>query len=138
MGIEATRHEPAAVTNENEERGDRSRFTCPECSGTLWELEDGGIVKLRCRVGHSYTEETYVSELAHSLEAALWTAATALEEKADFCDRLARRLGDAGQEISARRYRDQGENARQQSERVRSALADLLAPPPLEEERAAS
>lgn len=70
------------------------------------------------------------------LEAALWTAATALEEKADFSRRLSLRFRDGGQELSAQRYREQSENAVAQFALVRQALAELVAPPAAEEQRA--
>ena len=33
--------------------GTPTAFSCPECSGTLWELEDGQLLRYRCRVGHA-------------------------------------------------------------------------------------
>ena len=129
--------EPQEITSLNEAAGKRSRFTCPECSGLLWEIREGELVKLRCRVGHAYTEQGFLAEHGKTLEAALWTAATALEEKADFCRRVASRFEAGGQEITARRYRDQADNALAQGELVRRAIENLLAPP-LDEEQAAS
>jgi two-component system chemotaxis response regulator CheB len=139
MDADVTQESPDEITAENEAEGTVSRFTCPECNGTLWELDDGGRVKLRCRVGHSFTEESYLVEHAHMLEAALWTALTALEEKADFCRRLAERLAHGGHEISAQRYREQSANAVDQTGLVRRALTNLLgAVPPVEESRGTS
>ena len=34
--------------------GPASGFTCPECSGALWELREGELVR-HCRVGHTYS-----------------------------------------------------------------------------------
>src|SRR3712207_2271362 len=90
-----------ALSDVNRAEGDVTAYTCPECAGTLWEIQEGEIVKLRCRVGHAYTENGYEDEKGRSLEAALWTATTALVEKGDFSRRLARRLRAAGQERSA-------------------------------------
>jgi hypothetical protein len=38
-----------------ESHGKPSVFACPECRGVLWELEEGRLVRYRCRVGHGYT-----------------------------------------------------------------------------------
>lgn len=35
--------------------GKPSRFSCPECHGTLWELEDGPLLRFRCPVGHAFS-----------------------------------------------------------------------------------
>src|SRR5581483_6405188 len=33
--------------------GKRFVFTCPECNGALWEIEEGGGLRYSCHVGHS-------------------------------------------------------------------------------------
>jgi two-component system chemotaxis response regulator CheB len=37
--------------------GRRSVLTCPDCGGTMWEVEDANLVRYRCHVGHAYTSE---------------------------------------------------------------------------------
>ncbi len=64
-------------------------FTCPECQGTLWEMRDGELLRFRCRVGHAYSSESLFAGQSESVEAALWTALRALEEKATLSQRLA-------------------------------------------------
>jgi two-component system chemotaxis response regulator CheB len=73
-----------------EMRGRPSRFTCPDCGGSLWESADEGETKFRCRVGHSWTAVGLLDQQAETLEQALWTALRALAERAD----LARRMRD--------------------------------------------
>ena len=136
MHADPTQLPPEAVTQANRASGEVTPFTCPECGGTLWEIQEGDVVKLRCRVGHSYTEDSYSHEKAVSLEAALWTACTALVEKADFSRRLARRLRNHGHELSAERYEREAANAEEQSELVRQAVLRYEAPVETEEAQA--
>src|SRR5262249_46273686 len=72
-----------------EELGPPSSFTCPECSGTLYELTNGGRLRFRCRVGHAFSEDAMVEAQGDSAERALWTALRALEERAALMVRLA-------------------------------------------------
>ncbi len=68
-----------------------SVFTCPECSGTLWESEESNILRFRCRVGHVYTQESMLAAQVDSVDRALWTALRALEERAALSRKLAER-----------------------------------------------
>jgi two-component system chemotaxis response regulator CheB len=77
--------------------GRPSRYTCPDCGGSLWETVEGEA-KFRCRVGHSWTSLGLLERQSGTLEQALWTALRALAERAD----LARRLRD---DAERRRHR---------------------------------
>ena len=37
-----------------------SGFSCPDCGGRLWEIQDGGLLRFRCRVGHMYSADSLV------------------------------------------------------------------------------
>ena len=123
--VEPNNPQPELSRPGNPSRGEVvSGYTCPECNGTLWEVQEGNFVKLRCRVGHSYTEATYVAAKAEALESALWTALQTLQEKADFAHRLAERFRP-NQPLAARRYEEQQANLLEQAAHVRRALDDL-------------
>lgn len=57
-----------------------SGFTCPLCSGGLWELDEHGRAVYRCRTGHEFTVETLAAEQSEHVETALWSALRALED----------------------------------------------------------
>jgi two-component system, chemotaxis family, protein-glutamate methylesterase/glutaminase len=71
-----------------EMRGRPSRFTCPDCGGSLWESVDEGRAKFRCRVGHSWTAAGLLDQQAVTLEQALWTGLRALAERADLARKM--------------------------------------------------
>ncbi len=83
--------EPPIVLHETDRPGKISIFTCPECHGTLWEADEQGIVRFRCRVGHVYSAESMLAAQTDSVDRALWTALRSLEERAALTHRLAER-----------------------------------------------
>jgi len=72
--------------------GAPSVYACPECSGVLWHVDDGQLIRFECRIGHSFTAEGLLAEHDASVEQALSTALRALEENASLQRRVAARL----------------------------------------------
>ena len=109
---------------QNEALGGRlSGLTCPECHGALWQMDESEeSIRYRCRVGHAYAEDSLHEAKGVSIEAALWTALTALEEHAALTWRMARRAADNGSDDRRHRYE---QRARQYEERAR-VVAELL------------
>ena len=104
----------------NRPDGAASGFTCPECSGALWELRDGELVRYRCRVGHSYSEDAMVSAQGTAVEAALWTALEVLEERGELLQRMAKRMQD--QSRSHRRFAQGAREAEERAATIRRIL----------------
>jgi two-component system, chemotaxis family, protein-glutamate methylesterase/glutaminase len=90
---------------EQHKEGELTPFTCPECGGSLWKLDLYGIERFRCRVGHSFSRDGLMVGKQHALEAAVWAAIVALEEKGHLCRRIAKRLEAAGRSSQLERYR---------------------------------
>lgn len=72
-----------------EKLGTLSRFTCPECQGTLWEIDDGALVRYRCHVGHAYTGAAMLTAQAQKAEEMLWSLMRSHQERAELARRLA-------------------------------------------------
>jgi two-component system chemotaxis response regulator CheB len=70
-----------------------SGLTCPECHGSLWELDEGGSLRYECRIGHTYGVEALLAQQGETVEAALWSAVNALQERAATFRRLADTTG---------------------------------------------
>jgi two-component system chemotaxis response regulator CheB len=64
---------------------------CPECSGGMNAVQTGNALHYVCHAGHSYSPQTLLAARAEDIEAALWTALSALQEKAIVLRELARR-----------------------------------------------
>ncbi|MBI3280330.1 MAG: chemotaxis protein CheB, partial [Acidobacteria bacterium] len=47
----------ASIEREEQHPGKPSLYSCPECQGVLWELEDEDLLRFRCRIGHAYTAD---------------------------------------------------------------------------------
>lgn len=99
-------------------------FGCPECGGSLYALSNGEILHFRCRVGHAWSPDTLLAEQSQALEAALWTALRALEERAALSGGLAARMLRRGSRTAAARFEAQEITARRNAEFVRSVLGD--------------
>lgn len=91
--------------------GTPSAFTCPDCNGTLWELEDGDVLQYRCRVGHAYSAESMLEAESDALERALWAAVRTLEESAVVSRRIAHK-SDVLREQLRRQAVERDEHAR--------------------------
>jgi two-component system chemotaxis response regulator CheB len=103
--------------------GTPSGFTCPECHGGLWEIDDGGLPRYRCRVGHGFSADALFLTQRSDVEAALWTAYRALEERAALCRRLADRARLRRADITAQHFRADGAEVARQAEMLRSVLS---------------
>jgi len=113
---------------ENEIRnGHPSSFACPECGGVLWEIDQSGLLRFRCRVGHAYTARHLRAEQRHAVEAALWAALRALEESASLYRRMAMRARNNNHDKSMQVYEERAENAEGNSRTLRDFLVHVNA-----------
>jgi two-component system chemotaxis response regulator CheB len=102
--------------------GTPSGFTCPECHGGLWEIDDGHLPRYRCRVGHGFSADSLLVTQRIDVEAALWTAYRALEERAALCRRLADRAKERRAEITSEHFRVEAGDVTRQAETLRALL----------------
>ena len=103
--------------------GPPAALTCPECHGPLWEVRDGALSRYRCRVGHVYGEDALLDGKGAAVEAALWMALEALEERVDLLEKVSARLRGNGHERSALRVHQRALAAAQHTELIRGVLA---------------
>jgi two-component system chemotaxis response regulator CheB len=137
-GRTAPTEEPALLTEEVEiaemhddaftsldRPGRPSGFSCPDCHGSLFEIDDSGLLRFRCRVGHAWSSLALMSAQSDALEEALWMAFRSLEEKVALSHQLADRAGERGNTLIRDRYLAKAAGAR----RSAAVLQELLSKP---------
>jgi two-component system, chemotaxis family, protein-glutamate methylesterase/glutaminase len=97
--------------------------TCPECGGVLTERTEAGVAHWECRVGHRYSPESLADAQAEGVEAALWAAIRALEDRAALLERLGGQAEERGFAQSAHVFFGRAREAEAQAGVVRTALA---------------
>lgn len=70
--------------------GTPSRFTCPECHGALWEIEDGSMLRYRCHVGHAFAADTVLASQGEEIDRLLGTLLRSHQERAALAHRMAK------------------------------------------------
>lgn len=113
-----------------ENKNGRSMLTCPECGGVIWELHQGDMVTFRCHVGHAYSVESFLFEQGSRLEAALWTAVRALEERAALLERLSSTAATRNSPNLEERLHQQAVEVERSADLIRTLLLDQGLPNP--------
>lgn len=111
--------------------GTPSACGCPDCGGVVWELDEGELLRFRCRVGHGWTAESLLQQESSSIEGALSVALWALEEQVSLAERLVQRARARNLSV-AHRFERQREEAEQQASLIRDLLRQQLPPMPTE------
>ncbi len=132
-GVEA---KPMARRSNHKQKSEKKRvqtpFTCPDCHGTIWEVDENGEIRFECRVGHAYSPEGMFQANDEDVERCLWAALRSLEESAALERRLAEMAQKRGRPHAYQRF------AERAHERTRHAavLRDVLVGSKRKESRA--
>jgi two-component system chemotaxis response regulator CheB len=113
----------------NERRGRVSVFTCPECGGSLWQVNEEMLLQFRCHVGHVYNGETLLEDQASALEAALWTAVRTFKERRLLAEQLAQQEKLRGDALAAARFQEQADQAARYGELIQQYVLNNPPPP---------
>jgi two-component system chemotaxis response regulator CheB len=106
-----------------------SPFTCPECSGTLWEIEEGAIVHYQCRVGHAFSPSNLLAAQVDEVESLLWAGLRAMEERESLYRMMLTRNNGRGIATVQTRIEAKLETNRRHAELLRQILLDEEATP---------
>lgn len=61
--------------------GTQSLFTCPDCGGSLWHIDEDGVSRCRCFTGHALSENYLMEKQNESVLLTLWTALRIFKER---------------------------------------------------------
>jgi two-component system chemotaxis response regulator CheB len=121
--------DPMPDENERSGRalGSPSGYICPDCSGTLYLVEDAALLRFRCRVGHAWGADNLLQQQGFSVESALWVALRTLEEKADLSRRLAERAAVEGRKLTRDKFMQAAEETLTSAQAIKHLLEAGLA-----------
>jgi two-component system, chemotaxis family, protein-glutamate methylesterase/glutaminase len=103
--------------------GDKSLFTCPDCGGGLWEINDNeNFIRYRCHTGHAYTQDELALKQTQALEETLWIALRMLEERKQLMEKIAREEKSKGWARSASNKEERAAELRVHIERLKQFL----------------
>jgi two-component system chemotaxis response regulator CheB len=97
---------------------------CPECGGVLTEEHPAGVPQWECHVGHRYSSRSLANAQADRVEQAMWTSVRMLRDRSALLNRMADHAQARQQPRSARRFRNQANDASDQANVVLAALRD--------------
>jgi two-component system chemotaxis response regulator CheB len=66
--------------NNLDKLGTQSAFTCPDCGGSLWHIDNGKPHRYRCFTGHVYNENVLLDKQIDTIEESIWISIRMLEE----------------------------------------------------------
>ncbi len=87
-----------------EKQGQKTSFTCPECGGVLWKVDEEPVPRFRCHTGHAFTLRTYMEGQAEALENSLWGAARFMRARVKRLKTMARKEREKSRFKSAESY----------------------------------
>lgn len=102
--------------------GDSAEFSCPDCGGVLWRIQDGELVRYRCHTGHGYTQDILSAAQTDTVEYALWAALRALREKVAMLERLSASEEARDRRRNATRFSLQAKEYRREAQRIQDLL----------------
>lgn len=102
--------------------GKASHFTCPECHGALWEIEDGTMLRFRCHVGHAFTADAVLTAQGEEIDKLLGTLQRSHQERAA----LARRMADRERAGERHNLADQFEKRAREYEEDAQLVLELM------------
>lgn len=108
--------------NEMDGFGRRSVLACPDCGGVMWEIDEEGLSRYRCHVGHTYTAELMSLALDEGLRRALASALRALEERVALARKLHRQAVDSGHRLLAENWAGKASEFERETEVIRASI----------------
>jgi len=102
--------------------GPVSPNTCPECHGVLVRIQEGPIVRYRCHTGHAFSLQTLLAEVNEEIDATLWNAVRAIEERILLLRELEQLAQERQDRATAQQYAAQAQTTAQHVQQIRQLV----------------
>ena len=102
--------------------GENSVYTCPDCGGVLFQVEQGKIIRYRCNTGHVYTQDDLEIKQVESLEDTLWVALRMMEERRNLLQKMEKQMIERGFSRLAREHKKRIEELKKHIEKLKEIL----------------
>jgi two-component system chemotaxis response regulator CheB len=99
-----------------------SGFVCPECGGVLSEIRMDNLLRFQCHIGHAFLAESLLASQAEKIEHLLWSTLRMLKEHATLTRQMANEAREQNDPLTAQRFEEQAQQARQRTELIRQLL----------------
>jgi len=103
--------------------GPLAALSCPDCHGTMQEIQEGRLVRYRCHTGHAFTLEALQESQDEAWERTLYAAMRAQQEQAMLCHRLAEEARQRRQEWSMAEFGRRAQDYEEGAQLIRQLLA---------------
>jgi two-component system chemotaxis response regulator CheB len=84
-------------------QGHLATFTCPECGGSLWQMEES-VPSFACHVGHVVSGENVLRGKSDEMERSVWVIMRSLKEIQLLARQLANHAAGQGNHESASQF----------------------------------
>jgi two-component system chemotaxis response regulator CheB len=105
--------------------GEKTVFTCPDCGGSLWKIENGTTKHYRCHIGHAYSERDLDLRQSESIEQTLWVAVRMMEERKIFFLKMSSEHQRKGLENLSNPYKKEAKLLERHIENLKSLLIEI-------------
>jgi two-component system chemotaxis response regulator CheB len=119
--------ERVAEQTSDDQPGEETGLTCPDCGGAIYQQDDGDVVSFSCRIGHQYAVDAFVVEQAKTVENSLWAGLRLLEERAVLMRGLADRYSE--QQRTSRNFRQKADELEEHAAQLTQLLREVTASP---------
>ena len=105
--------------------GNRSVYSCPDCGGGLWKVEEGGLTRYRCYTGHTYDESELLIKQGEGVAATLWVAVRMMEERSTLYNKIANEHQKRGIRRTAASYQQQAGELKYHIDTLKKILVQI-------------
>jgi two-component system chemotaxis response regulator CheB len=100
--------------------GQLSPYTCPDCHGTMVQVQEDKIQRFRCHTGHAFSMESLLTAITESIEETLWDAVRVLEERIFLLRHMAQHAWEQQDETLFEQFEQKAQAAEQQAQILRA------------------